>query len=161
VIVNYEDLPQIREDYPDKTVVFTGGVFDLVHEGHVSGMQYCKSKGDLLVVGVSSDERVRQRKGLGRPVRKELGRLILVDALKPVDYAFIMPTSNNVDSPTIQVIKTLRPNIFMDHEENKQRWINSMSTIQDLGTELIFNISYRTDSSTSIIERILKSNQEV
>ncbi len=49
----------------------------------------------------------------------------------------------------------------MDHEENKQRWINSMSTIQDLGTELIFNISYRTDSSTSIIERILKSNQEV
>ncbi len=160
MIINYEDLPQIREDYHDETIVFAGGVFDLVHEGHVLGMQYCKSKGDLLIVGVSSDERVRQRKGLDRPIRNELGRLILVDALKPVDYTFIMPTPNNVDSPSIQVIKTLKPNIFMDHEENKQRWAESIQTIQDLGTKLIFNISPRTDSSTSIIERILKKYQE-
>ena len=75
MIVDYEILPEIREKLWDRTIVFAGGCFDLVHEGHVTGMQYCKSKGNLLVVGVSSDERVRQRKGPNRPIRTELGRI--------------------------------------------------------------------------------------
>ena len=161
MIVDYETLPQLREDQRDKVIVFAGGCFDLVHEGHVSGMQYCKSKGDLLVVGVSSDERVKQRKGPNRPIRTEVGRIILVDALKPVDYSFIMPLPDGIDTPTIKVIKSLKPDIFMDHEENRDRWVSSIQTIKDIGTTVIFNTSIRPDSTSMIIERLLKSSQEM
>jgi cytidyltransferase-like protein len=157
MIISYEDLPKIREINNHKTIVFTGGVFDLVHEGHVNGMQYCKSKGDLLIVGVSSDERVKQRKGVNRPIRKELGRLMLVDALKPVDYSFIMPMPNNLYTPTMQVIMTLRPDIFMDHQENRQRWADSTQDIRDVGCQLIFNTSPRLNSTSMIISSILES----
>jgi D-beta-D-heptose 7-phosphate kinase/D-beta-D-heptose 1-phosphate adenosyltransferase len=153
MIVNFEDLPSIRTNHQDERIVLAGGCFDIVHEGHVLGMEYCKSNGDILVVGISSDERVRQRKGEGRPYRHQAGRIAVVNALKPVDYTFIMPMPTE-QTPTIQAIIMLRPNVFMDHIENYDRWEPSRQQIETLGTELIFNTTPRLDSTTEIISRI-------
>lgn len=148
-----EELPTIRQRHKNEKIVFMGGCFDLVHEGHVTGLQYCRDMGDILVVGVSSDERVRQRKGPTRPIRNEAARLAVVAALRPVDYALIMPMPD-VDTPTIQVIKLLLPDIFADHRENVERWSNASNEIGALGTELRFNDAPRLSSTTAIIRRI-------
>lgn len=158
MIVNFEDLADIREKHSSEVILFMGGCFDIVHEGHVLGMSYGKSMADILVVGVSGDERVRQRKGPTRPIRSETGRLMLVDALKPVDYTFKMPMPQE-DSPTLQVIKHLKPNIFMDHEANWGRWMEVVSYIEELGTRVVFNDSPVLDSTTRIIQRILDTEQ--
>jgi D-beta-D-heptose 7-phosphate kinase/D-beta-D-heptose 1-phosphate adenosyltransferase len=152
MIATFDRLAEIREKHNQERIVFAGGCFDLVHEGHVVGMRFCKAMGDVLVVGVSSDERVRQRKGPGRPVRSELARL----AVKPVDYAFIMPMPiTDGDTPTIQVIRALRPDVFADHEENRSRWAGpGEQLINELGTELRFNTTDRRDSTTQIVARV-------
>lgn len=154
MIIEYSDLPEIRRQHSDSTVVFAGGVFDLVHEGHVVGLDYCKSMGDILIVGVSSDERVKQRKGELRPIRNEAGRLAVINAFKSVDYSFIMPMPTETETPTIQVISSLRPDIFADHIENEHRWEPSRGFIESFGTKLLYNITIRLDSSSEIIDRI-------
>lgn len=158
MIVDFESLSNVREEHVSKSIVFMGGCFDIVHEGHVSGLSYCKSMADLLIVGVSRDERVRQRKGPTRPIRPEMGRLMLVDALKPVDYSFLMPMPQD-DTPTLQVIKHLKPNIFMDHKANWERWTEALLQIKELGTQVIFNQSPVINSTTQIIQRVLESEQ--
>jgi rfaE bifunctional protein nucleotidyltransferase chain/domain len=153
MITTFDQLPLIRKQHHAQQVVFMGGCFDIVHEGHITGLQYCRDMGDILVVGVSSDERVRQRKGPERPIRHELARLSVVAALRMVDYAFVMPMPEE-DTPTIQVIKSLRPDIFADHEENLARWTDAADEIAALGTQLRFNEAPRLSSTTSIINRI-------
>ena len=155
MIVRFDELPSVRSRHSHETIVLAGGCFDIVHEGHVLGMQYCKSQGDILVVGVSSDDRIRQRKGEGRPIRSQLGRIAVVDAFESVDYSFLMPMPAQ-QTPTIQAIQALRPDIFIDHIENHDRWISSQDQLQQLGTQLRFNITQRQDSSTNIIARIIE-----
>lgn len=158
MIVSFENLSNIREENASKSIVFMGGCFDIMHEGHITGMNYCKSMGDLLVIGVSPDERVKQRKGPSRPIRSEMGRLILVDAIRPVDYSFLMPMPQE-ESPTLQVISHLRPDIFVDQKTNWSRWTDALSQIRGLGTQVIFNESPVLDSTTQIIQRVLESEQ--
>lgn len=158
MIVNFEDLPDVRQKHSSETIVFMGGCFDIVHEGHAEGVSLCKSAADVLVVGVACDERVRQRKGPTRPIRSETGRLMLVDALKPVDYSFLMPMPQD-DSPTLQVIKALEPDVFMDHRANWERWTDALSRIEGLGTQVVFSDSPKLDSTTHIIQRVLASEQ--
>jgi len=155
MIVDYDYLPIIRKENKWNKIVLAGGCFDIVHEGHVRGLEYCKAQGDLLVVGVSTDIRIKERKGPERPIRHEIGRLTLVDALKPVDYTFLLPPfTDNGKSPTIRAIETLQPDIFADHIENQDRWEPSRESIRDLGCLLVYNTTERPDSSTAIINKI-------
>lgn len=67
------------------TIVLTQGVFDLIHEGHARYLEMAKSKGDVLIVGVDSDELTRQRKGKNRPVVPERERIEMLAHLRHVD----------------------------------------------------------------------------
>lgn len=155
MIVKFDELPDIRKHHEGEKMVLSGGVFDIVHEGHVRGLEFCRSLGDVLIVGVSSDARVRERKGPTRPIRHELGRMAVVDAFKAVNYTFILPPAiEGEESPTIRSIKQLQPDIFADHLENAGRWEPSRNYIESLGTMLMFNTTDRPDSSTGIIQKI-------
>lgn len=74
-----------------KVVVWTNGCFDLFHPGHVRSLQAAKRLGDVLIVGLNSDDSVRQLKGPGRPVLSELERAEVISALVCVDYVVIFP----------------------------------------------------------------------
>jgi D-beta-D-heptose 7-phosphate kinase/D-beta-D-heptose 1-phosphate adenosyltransferase len=153
MIVPFESLPNVRHTHEDERIVFAGGCYDLIHEGHVESLEWRRSQGDLLVVGVSRDERVEQRKGPGRPIRPELGRLAVVSAFRAVDYAFLMPHPNE-QTPTMQVLSTLRPNIFIDSTESRERWLEEQEVMNRLGVTLQFDEQEKRDSTTDIIERI-------
>lgn len=90
------------------TIVFTNGCYDLLHPGHITLLAKAKALGDALIVGVNSDASVRRLKGPGRPILKLEERLIVLSALRSIDY--LVPFSRN--TPEI-LIKRIRPDILV------------------------------------------------
>ena len=77
-----------------KTVVTTNGCFDLLHAGHVRYLNNAAQFGDILVVGINSDESVSRLKGSSRPIQNENDRAFLVGQIRSVDYTFIFSESD-------------------------------------------------------------------
>ena len=78
--------------------VFVNGTFDILHVGHVALLDYAKSLGDQLVVGIDSDDRVRLLKGSDRPINSQVERGTLLAALKSVDEVFVFDTDDELRS---------------------------------------------------------------
>lgn len=155
MIIAFDDLAALREKYRNSRIVFGGGIYDLIHIGHVEGLSFRKSLGDILVCGVVSDKRAKQRKRI--PVRFEADRLAVLDAFRDVDYTFIMPMPRAVVTPTMQVIQRLRPDIYVEYCDNKDRWADEdRQHMKVLGTELVFDTLPKRSSTTEIIEKIKK-----
>lgn len=91
-----------------KVVVFTNGVYDLVHPGHIRYLQSARALGDALIVGVNSDRSVRANKGPGRPVNPETERAELVAALSCVNAAIVF----DQDTP-FEIIARLQPDVLV------------------------------------------------
>ena len=91
-----------------KTVVFTNGCFDILHLGHVKYLEKAAEFGDVLIVGVNSDDSVRRLKGAERPVNSEFDRAYLLAALEAVDYVTIF----DEDTP-YELIKIVRPDVLV------------------------------------------------
>lgn len=90
------------------SIVFTNGCFDIVHPGHVHLLRAARSMGDLLIVGVNTDDSVRRLKGEGRPVNGLPGRLKVLSEFRSVDYLVPFPE----DTP-LELIKTLIPDVLV------------------------------------------------
>ncbi|MDP3881866.1 MAG: adenylyltransferase/cytidyltransferase family protein [Nanoarchaeota archaeon] len=117
--ITVQDLPGIREEYKDKKIVFCSGSFDLTHVGHILFFEDCKKLGDILVVGVGSDNIVKKNKGDKRPILNEFIRIKTIDSLKPVDYCLLDFVSNK-DNPLYFLdvaLKELKPDIYVINED--------------------------------------------
>src|SRR5581483_7705893 len=91
-----------------RTLVFTNGVFDLLHPGHVRYLQHARALGDALIVGLNSDRSVRANKGADRPVTPEAERAEILAALTCVDGVVVF------DDPTPQsIIEALQPDVLV------------------------------------------------
>jgi D-beta-D-heptose 7-phosphate kinase/D-beta-D-heptose 1-phosphate adenosyltransferase len=99
-----------------RRVAFTNGCFDLVHAGHASALQFARSKGDVLVVGLNSDRSVRGLKGAGRPVVPQAERARLLAAFEAVDYVVVF----DEDTPAA-LVKRVRPDVLVKGEDYKGR----------------------------------------
>jgi D-beta-D-heptose 7-phosphate kinase/D-beta-D-heptose 1-phosphate adenosyltransferase len=100
-----------------RKVIFTNGCFDILHRGHASYLQKAKALGDILIVGLNSDESVRRLKGESRPVNSLEDRAYLLAALESVDY--VVPFEE--DTP-YELIKSVQPDILVkgaDYEGKK------------------------------------------
>jgi rfaE bifunctional protein nucleotidyltransferase chain/domain len=89
-------------------IVFTNGVFDLLHRGHLDLLERCRALGDRLVVGVNGDASVRRLKGAGRPLVPAAERAALLGALRCVDLAVIFDD----DTPE-RLIREVRPQVLV------------------------------------------------
>lgn len=96
-----------REKSCGKTIVFTNGCFDIIHKGHVRYLREAKALGDILVVGLNSDESVKRLKP-GRPINPEQDRAEVLISLEMVDYVVIF----HEDTP-YEIIRFLRPHILV------------------------------------------------
>ena len=97
-----------REKRNGRRVVFTNGCFDLLHPGHVQSLQYARELGDILIVGLNSDDSVRQLKGQGRPLLPERERAEILTAMECVDAVVIFD-----DLTPQKVIARLLPDILV------------------------------------------------
>ena len=125
MIITVDDLPKIRQQHADETIVLVSGVFDLLHAGHLDYLEAAKVLGDRVVALVKSDERVKVGKGPTRPMLPEEDRVRMIAALKGVDYAFVAPhlpfEGEEVD-PTYKLVFTkLRPDVFYSTNSNWQQ----------------------------------------
>jgi len=99
-------------------IVLTQGTYDMVHIGHARYFEEAKRHGDLLVVGVDSDKKVRARKGPDRPLVPQTERLEMVTHLRPVDIV----TLKELRMPKWHLIKTVRPDILIVTDETVKKY---------------------------------------
>lgn len=132
-------------------VVFTNGVFDILHRGHVEYLEEARKAGDKLIVGVNSNSSVKRIKGEKRPIVDEFDRAIVISKLKSVDCVLIF----NEDTP-LEIITKLIPDILVKGEDWKIDLIVGKDVVEKNGG-LVKTISFVPNhSSSSIIENILK-----
>lgn len=130
-------------------VVFTNGVFDLVHPGHVDVLAGARREGDVLVVGVNSDESVRRLKGPNRPVRTAAERCYVLAALQMVD-AVVEFTQ---DTP-FELIAELRPDVLVKGGDYTEASIVGAAEVIAWGGRVVVVPLTPGHSTTSTIERL-------
>lgn len=116
MIISYDTLADLRKQFHDVPIVLGGGSFDLIHYGHVQYLQALQEYGSLVVAGIKSDAEISSDKGIMRPVIPESDRLRLVDAIKGVDYVFMLPFGGErvAGSQIVETtLKVLRPDRFV------------------------------------------------
>lgn len=133
-----------------RRVVFTNGVFDLIHVGHVEYLSKARALGDILVVGVNRDSSVRRLKGRGRPLQPERDRARIVAEFKSVDYVMLF----SEDTPE-KLIKQIRPDILVKGADYKASEIVGADFVKSYGGR-VRRIKLSPGRSTSRLLRKLK-----
>ena len=133
-------------------VVFTNGVFDLLHPGHVDVLLGARRCGDLLVVGLNSDASVKRLKGPDRPVRSETERAYVLSALGMVDAVVIFAE----DTP-LETVKALRPDVLVKGGDYSEATIVGAPQVRSWGGDVVVIPLTPGQSTTSIINRLRDS----
>ena len=138
-----------------KKIVFTNGCFDLVHAGHIDYLSKAKAMGDVLIVGLNSDDSVTRLKGEKRPILNEHERAFVLSNIKPVDYVILF----NEDTPQ-KLIEELLPDILVKGEDWAIEDIVGADAVLANGGK-VKNIKFVNNQSTSkIIEKIIASYKD-
>lgn len=130
-------------------VVFTNGVFDLLHRGHVDLLTAARSHGDALIVGINTDKSVKRLKGPGRPIRNAKDRAYVLSGLEAVDL--IVPFEE--DTP-LELVKALRPDVIVKGGDYAADSIVGAREVESWGGEVVVIPLTEGHSTTSIIERL-------
>lgn len=142
-------VPQIEAlKKAGKKIVTTNGCFDLLHRGHVTYLEAAKKLGDVLVVGVNSDESVRILKGGGRPLNNELDRAFILSNLKSVDFTFIF----NEKLPNA-FLQKLAPDIHVKGGDYKVDELPEYPVLMALGAQVITIPFVSGYSTTTLLKR--------
>ena len=128
-----------------KKIVFTNGCFDILHMGHVKYLEKARSFGDLLIVGLNSDQSLRRLKGDGRPVNPQYDRAYLLAALDAVDFVSVFEE----DTP-YELIKAIEPDVLVKGGDYRGKEVVG----SDIAKELRLVDFVEGRSTTAIIERV-------
>ncbi len=135
----------------NKRVIFTGGCFDLIHVGHARYLAKAKSLGDVLVVGLGSNQAVRQVKGKTRPIIDEKVRAEMLSFLEPVDYVHI-----HKEKTAAEAIRALGPDVLMMVKERSPDENVDVNAAKLNGAKIVVVPRQAPFLSTSaIIERVV------
>ena len=126
-------------------IIFTNGCFDILHSAHVRLLQYAKSQGDILIVGLNSDISIKNIKGNDRPINDLNERKTILSLFSFIDYIIIFD-----DNSPLQIIKNIKPNIIIKGGDYN---INDIIGKEYCDKVLIFNY-IENKSSTSVINKI-------
>jgi rfaE bifunctional protein nucleotidyltransferase chain/domain len=156
-IKNWEEIIEIRKRLRNekKKVVFTNGVFDILHSGHVDYLTKSKDLGDILIVGMNSDKSVKNIKGDKRPIVDQKNRAIILASLKPVDFVVLF----DEDTPA-KLVDAIIPDVLVKGADWTLDKIEGRETVIKNGGE-VKNIKFVNEQSTSkIIQKILSLYNE-
>ena len=132
-----------------KRLVFTNGVFDLLHVGHVRYLAAARALGDALVVAINSDRTVRELKGPDRPVFDQAERAEILAALRPVDYVTIFD-----DISPRSLIATLLPDVLVKGGDYQLDQIHGREEVEAAGGNVISLPFVEGASTSNLIERM-------
>jgi rfaE bifunctional protein nucleotidyltransferase chain/domain len=130
-------------------IVLANGCFDILHVGHIRYLEGAKGLGDVLVVGVNSDEQVRLQKGAGRPFMPERERAEVIAAIRAVDFVTIFY------EPTVeQLLLSVRPDIHAKGTDYTEDSVPERDVVRSYGGHVRIVGDRKDHSSTEMIERV-------
>jgi D-beta-D-heptose 7-phosphate kinase/D-beta-D-heptose 1-phosphate adenosyltransferase len=132
-----------------KRVVFTNGVFDILHPGHVRYLQAARAHGDVLIVGINSDASVRRNKGPERPINPQGERAEVLAALACVDAVAIFDDDTPAD-----VIRRVQPDVLVKGADWPADQIVGRDTVEARGGRVVLEPVEQGYSTSAIIERV-------
>ena len=134
----------------NKTVVYTSGTFDMLHANHIKMIEYARSLGDILIVGVNTDELVESYKS--QPIIPFDERIALVKALKYPDIVIPQHSLNHADK-----VKKLNFDVFVVGDD----WAGKYDYLKDLGVDVVYFPYGKGVSSTSLKQRIYENYEKM
>lgn len=137
-----------------KSLVFTNGVFDLLHVGHVRYLAEARALGDELLVAINSDRTVRELKGEGRPLTNESERAEILAALRQVDYVTIFD-----DISPRSLISELLPDVLVKGGDYNLDEIHGREEVEAAGGRVV-SLPFIEGASTSAIIKKMKNSNE-
>jgi D-beta-D-heptose 7-phosphate kinase/D-beta-D-heptose 1-phosphate adenosyltransferase len=157
-ISSFEDMKEVCDTYraQGRRIVFTNGCFDILHSGHVTYLHCAKELGDILIVGVNTDESIKRLKGENRPINSLEDRLHVLAALTSVDH--LVSFGSIVDDTPISLIKIVRPDVFAKGGDYTIEKLPEADTVEEGGGEIVFLPHVPDQSTTNIIQRINKNS---
>ncbi len=129
-ILSHEEIRSAlaRDRRAGKTIVFTNGCFDLIHAGHLQLLNFARSQGDKLVVGLNSDRSVRMLKGEDRPIHPASERARILAAMEPVDYVVIFD-----DTRAEKIVRVVRPDVLVKGEDYRGQIVDGQKFVESYG----------------------------
>lgn len=141
-----------------KRIVFTNGCFDILHSGHVSHLVEARALGDILIVGLNTDESIQRIKGDNRPVNVITDRLEVLAGLPSVDH--IIPFGSVEDDTPLPLINVIRPHVLAKGRESTKGELPEMDTIKSCGGEIVFLDHVPDHATTRIVHPAFQERQE-
>lgn len=132
-----------------KTIAFTNGCFDVLHVGHIASLSEAAKLADILVVGLNTDDSVKQLKGPERPINNQDSRALLLATLSMVDAVVLF------SEPTpLELIKLVKPDFLVKGGDYKIEDIVGSKEVLEAGGKVVINPIIEGFSSTSLIEKL-------
>ena len=151
-IIERQELEKLAESlrHDGKRIVTTNGCFDVLHVGHVRILQAAKECGDVLIVGINSDDSVKRlNKGPNRPVNTEADRAEILANLKSVDYVTVF----GEDTP-VEFLTLIRPNVHVKGADYSPSQLAETPVVESFGGEVKILALVPGKSTTSTIARM-------
>jgi D-beta-D-heptose 7-phosphate kinase/D-beta-D-heptose 1-phosphate adenosyltransferase len=130
-------------------VVFTNGCFDVIHTGHIEFLKFCKSQGDIVVVGLNSDSSVKAIKGSERPINNQNDRITVLAALEMVDYIIIFE-----EPDPLNLIKKIKPDILVKGRDWEQKGVIGREFVESHGGKVVLAPIIEGKSSSATINKM-------
>lgn len=154
-LISIEELPKLVEKLrkEGKKIATTNGAFDLFHAGHLRSLEFAKSFADVLIVGINSDESIKEYKSKNRPIIPETQRANILCSINYVDYVVVFE-----DKTPLKLLEIIKPDFHIKGEEYKGNMIEEDLVKKNKG---IIKFIKRDDvSTTNIINKILGEKNE-
>jgi len=135
--------------FQSKKIVFTNGCFDLLHLGHIDYLSKAKDLGDILIIGVNTDDSVKRLKGAARPITDENSRSLIIASLQFVNAVVLF----DEDTP-YELIKLVQPDVLVKGSDYKPEDIVGYDIVKAKGGEIVTIDFLEGYSSTRVIEKL-------
>lgn len=126
--------------------IFVNGTFDILHRGHLEMLKYAKNLGNVLIVAIDSDDRVRELKGLGRPINNQADRKFMLESIRWVDHVWVFGSSEELE----YIIKLCEPDIMVKGSDYKGKHIVGAQYCKEIDF-----YDHTGHSTTRLIQRII------
>lgn len=155
-VLGHDELTEALETHrrQGERVVFTNGCFDLLHQGHVTYLNFCRGQGDVVVVGLNSDASVTRIKGPARPVNDADSRARVLAALSDVGYVTVFDD----DTPE-KLIRKVKPDVLIKGEDWRGKEVAGAGFVEGHGGRVVFAPLVSGKSTTNLIARAKQSGR--
>ena len=147
-ILNWDTLDSTLESINKEKIVFTNGCFDILHPGHIHILEVSKSYGDILIVGVNSDDSIKKLKGPTRPKISQKDRLRILSSIKYVDYVLLFE-----EETPLKLIEKIKPNFLVKGGDYSLEDIVGAEFVENNGGQVKIVKLLEGHSSSSLIDK--------